>query len=399
MIGVDPREDRRRAGWPATGAGTVAPPAAAMATAHPMTVAGDLDAVDRLPRRVPVPALRPALDLCVPTGITLGAGARVVVMPDEGGVGGALSTALAKAGVTVLTLDPARPDRRPARDPRRRGAPRARSTVSTGWPRSTTRALYEALDLAGWREGLRRRVKTLYATMRRLYDDAPFLVTGTRLGGYHGYDDAGATAPDGRCGDRVRQGVQARAARRAGQGRRPAVEPRGRGRWPSCSSTRRCATPAASRSATRTAGAGASVSPSAPFPPHGDRRTSALTLGRGQRRASSPGRPAASSPAITADLARASGGDLPPARPHPGAGPGRSRPAPLRRGPGRVQVDLAARMKERGERPTPVAIEKELARLRAAGRRAGRDRRGRGSRRDGRTTTPSTSPTPTPWPG
>ena len=56
---------------------------------------------------------------------------------------------------------------------------------------------HQALDLAGWREALRRRVKVLYATMRRLYDDSPFLVTGTRMGGYHGYDPAGATAPMG----------------------------------------------------------------------------------------------------------------------------------------------------------------------------------------------------------
>ena len=41
---------------------------------HPTTVVGDLDAVDALPRRVPVPALRPDLDRCVPTGVVLEAG-------------------------------------------------------------------------------------------------------------------------------------------------------------------------------------------------------------------------------------------------------------------------------------------------------------------------------------
>ena len=39
--------------------------------AAPHTVIGDLDAVDALPRRVPVPSLRPAADQCLPTGITL----------------------------------------------------------------------------------------------------------------------------------------------------------------------------------------------------------------------------------------------------------------------------------------------------------------------------------------
>ena len=53
------------------------------------------------------------------------------------------------------------------------------------------------MDLAGWREALRRRVRNLYLTMRRLYERSPFLVVATRLGGYHGYDAAGATCPLG----------------------------------------------------------------------------------------------------------------------------------------------------------------------------------------------------------
>jgi NADP-dependent 3-hydroxy acid dehydrogenase YdfG len=38
-----------------------------------------------------------------------------------------------------------------------------------------------------------RRVKLLYATMRALYDQPAFLISATRLGGRHGYDEAGAT--------------------------------------------------------------------------------------------------------------------------------------------------------------------------------------------------------------
>lgn len=45
------------------------------------------------------------------------------------------------------------------------------------------------------------RVKALYRTMRRIYAQiavpGTFLITGTRLGGRHGYDDAGAAAPLG----------------------------------------------------------------------------------------------------------------------------------------------------------------------------------------------------------
>ncbi|HKC71216.1 MAG TPA: SDR family oxidoreductase, partial [Terriglobales bacterium] len=58
-----------------------------------------------------------------------------------------------------------------------------------------------ALDLAAWHEAVRTRVKLLYTAMRTLYEQiaAPgtFLVSATRLGGQHGYDEAGAVAPLG----------------------------------------------------------------------------------------------------------------------------------------------------------------------------------------------------------
>ena len=54
-----------------------------------------------------------------------------------------------------------------------------------------------ALDLAGWREALRHRVKDLYATMRGAYEAAPFLVSAVALGGLHGYGPEGAQNPLG----------------------------------------------------------------------------------------------------------------------------------------------------------------------------------------------------------
>ncbi len=57
------------------------------------------------------------------------------------------------------------------------------------------------MELAGWHEALRVRVKSLYVTMRALYEQiakpGTFLVSATQLGGQHGYDDAGAVAPLG----------------------------------------------------------------------------------------------------------------------------------------------------------------------------------------------------------
>ncbi|MFN8563281.1 MAG: phosphopantetheine-binding protein [Anaerolineae bacterium] len=60
----------------------------------------------------------------------------------------------------------------------------------------------EDMNLELWRELNRQRVKNLSITMRALYDAVSaagaFLVTGTRLGGLHGYGADGATAPLGR---------------------------------------------------------------------------------------------------------------------------------------------------------------------------------------------------------
>ena len=161
----------------------------------PTVVHGDFDAVDALPRRVPVPSLRPALQHCLPTGVTLD-GARVVVMLDEGGVGAALVKQLAKAGADVCTLTPgiATDDLLTQLGAWQQEAPIA----GVYWlPALDDDGDLADYDLATWREALRRRVKALYATMRALYDASPFLVSATRLGGYHGYDAAGATNPLG----------------------------------------------------------------------------------------------------------------------------------------------------------------------------------------------------------
>jgi NAD(P)-dependent dehydrogenase (short-subunit alcohol dehydrogenase family) len=157
---------------------------------------GDLAATDRIPRRVPVPALRPSLEQCLPTGVGLAEGSRVVVAVDEGGVGAALAKKLTGRGATVLELDPAA------------GTDDLRGQVEAFAAEGRVDGVYwlaalddegamADLELADWREGLRRRVKTLYTTMRALYEHNPFLVSATRLGGMHGYDPAGATAPMG----------------------------------------------------------------------------------------------------------------------------------------------------------------------------------------------------------
>jgi NAD(P)-dependent dehydrogenase (short-subunit alcohol dehydrogenase family)/acyl carrier protein len=173
------------AGEPAPEAGPVVEP-----PAGPGPAGGE----QRYPRRVPVAVVRPALEQCEPTGVNL-VGARVLVMPDEAGVADVLIDRLTEAGADVLRVD---------------GAPEADDLVAqvTAWREAgpvtgvfwlaglDDEASLAALTPDTWKEGLRRRVKLLASAMRVLYDDLAepgrFLVSGTRLGGRLGYDEAGA---------------------------------------------------------------------------------------------------------------------------------------------------------------------------------------------------------------
>jgi len=178
------------------GARAAAAPAPAPAEATGAAPGPTID----VPRRVPVPVLRPALEACLETGVRLEPGTRVIVMTDRGGVAEALAARLQAAGVAPLGLNPVLS----ADDLRERlDALLAEGPISgVYWlPALDDEGDFLALDLGAWREALRVRVKLLYATMRALYESvaAPgtFLVSATRLGGRHGYDQPGATAPLG----------------------------------------------------------------------------------------------------------------------------------------------------------------------------------------------------------
>jgi acyl transferase domain-containing protein/acyl carrier protein len=170
------------------------------ATAAAPSIEGNMEAANNVPRRIPVPHLRPALDLCKKTGVTLGKGSRVLVKTDEGGVGKALITRLEKMGVEVLLLDGA-PDRSELAATIQKWKA-AGPVQGVFWlPALDKEDPVGSMSLEDWREANRLRVKLLYTTMRELYDhvDGPgtFLVSATRLGGKHGYDEAGAVAPLG----------------------------------------------------------------------------------------------------------------------------------------------------------------------------------------------------------
>jgi NAD(P)-dependent dehydrogenase (short-subunit alcohol dehydrogenase family)/acyl carrier protein len=159
-----------------------------------------LEAANMVPRRVPIPSLRPALELCKPTGVTLDGNSRIVVMPDAGGVGKALVRRLESLGVTVFVPDEAGDGAALQRQ--------LESWLEQGpidgvyWLRALDEepALAE-MSLDDWHRENQIRVKNLYTTMRALYESVnrggAFLVAGTRLGGLHGYGSQGASAPLG----------------------------------------------------------------------------------------------------------------------------------------------------------------------------------------------------------
>ncbi len=180
--------------------------APAKATSQPIPITrprptlASFEAANSIPRRVPVPVLRPPLNLCKPTGVTLAPGSRVVLMPDNAGVADALSQLLQTMGVEVLRIE---------------GAPDADALVTLlkKWMAAgPVKGVYwlaaldhessvHTMELAQWHDALRVRVKSFFTTMRALYDQisaaGTFLVSATLLGGQHGYDDAGAVAPLG----------------------------------------------------------------------------------------------------------------------------------------------------------------------------------------------------------
>jgi malonyl CoA-acyl carrier protein transacylase len=170
------------------------------AETKPLVQIGSIEDADRIPRRVPTPSLRPALDLCKPTGVTLDENSRVIVALDKGGVGTALVARLQKRGVTILTIESDISSE--ALEAQIKAWLEAGTIQGVYWlPALDVEPDIEEMDLETWRELNRQRVKNLYVTMRALYatiiTSGNFLVTSTRLGGLHGYNAEGASAPLG----------------------------------------------------------------------------------------------------------------------------------------------------------------------------------------------------------
>ena len=149
--------------------------------------------------RVPVPALRPELLRCEPSGVDLTPGRRVLVVADTGGVGDTLKSELTSRGLEVLFVS-------------ERMQPSALEALLSEWakggelagvyflPALDSEQPHNEIDLDAWRTLNRERALSLRSTARALYShlgSSTFLVTATRMGGLHGYGGSGARNPSG----------------------------------------------------------------------------------------------------------------------------------------------------------------------------------------------------------
>lgn len=155
---------------------------------------GRAEAASSILRRVPVPVLRPRIDLCTPTGVELEAGARVLVVAGQGKAGELLARRLQTRQVQALFL-------------KTDILEELEKTIAEHLAQGPVKGVYflPGLDVEPllrdlkpetWQAITRRRLVCLYTLMRALPAES-FLVCGTRFGGLHGYGANGATAPLG----------------------------------------------------------------------------------------------------------------------------------------------------------------------------------------------------------
>jgi 3-oxoacyl-(acyl-carrier-protein) synthase/NAD(P)-dependent dehydrogenase (short-subunit alcohol dehydrogenase family)/acyl carrier protein len=156
--------------------------------------AAGLEAANALLRRVPVPILRPGLDLCKPTGVEYSDDGRMIIVSDSGKAGHYLGYRLRARKTKALVLKEATPETVTAQ-------------LEEWLAEGPVDGVYfltaldvepplSQMDVAGWRTEQDKRVKALYTLMRALPEET-FLISATRLGGLHGYGAEGATGPLG----------------------------------------------------------------------------------------------------------------------------------------------------------------------------------------------------------
>lgn len=164
-------------------------PAAAETPAEPAAPAIETP-VGKLTRRVPTPVLRPRLELCRPTGVTLSTGKCVLIVGDHGKVAEALARKLRALGVEVVLQKPGSPADAPSM---------AQDRPVDGvyfLPALDEEPALDAMSSEVWQTALEERLLKLAKRMQ-LLPNQPFLISATRCGGLNGYEPNGASAPLG----------------------------------------------------------------------------------------------------------------------------------------------------------------------------------------------------------
>lgn len=143
-------------------------------------------------RRVPVPVLRPRLDLCKPTAVVVDAGKRFVIVKDQSKVADSLARRLRGRKAEVLLIDPTKEDAGVQREWNLGGPVDGVFFL----PALDLERPFPEMSIEEWKAALDQRARLLYALMRSLPGDVP-LISATRMGGLHGYGEETSVAPLG----------------------------------------------------------------------------------------------------------------------------------------------------------------------------------------------------------
>ncbi len=149
-----------------------------------------------------MPVLRPRLDLCTPTSVTLEAGARVLVVNDQGETGKTLARRLRNRKVQVLSLDSASP----AETSEKLAKYLAEGPIHGVYflPALDVEPALAETTAEQWQIEMSRRVYALFNLMKSLPGE-PFLVSATRTGWAARLHPSGRYSSDGWGSQRIHQ--------------------------------------------------------------------------------------------------------------------------------------------------------------------------------------------------
>lgn len=143
-----------------------------------------------LKRRVPVPVLRPRLDLCNLTGVDINSHTKILIVKDRGGTHASLSKLLRAKKTAVQVVDGS-------------DLEKIKQAAESGsidgiyyLPALDLETDYDQISLEEWQSESERRGMPLFSLVRAL-PDLKFLVCATRLGGLHGFSGSAHGAPLG----------------------------------------------------------------------------------------------------------------------------------------------------------------------------------------------------------